>query len=582
MVLGSALLDKVRGWRVAGGLAAGSLIPAVPWRGVADIVDGVAGYLDVFALLFIAGLDVADSPTVGVTLAWLLVGWLTYQNAHILYPAAFKTVVDFAGFRVLTALGTLYFGLVVTGPMVGEAVPPQVLPPTFTAIILALCGGIVVIGILFGGYVRRWHPESLYDERSDCTAMFQGPMTEDNDVETLPDRWQSFHRSLETMSIAMWPAIICMFMGLAATVLQLFYPLPEAVFVVGLVAVRVWPEAGPTAGGVPRYEVDRRLVDAISGATQNLKGGFMIMVCLFGMSLSALMVLLYSSIIVGFFAEITTLLGFWAEAPVGRRALAVFTVGTFLLAWLFTGIYSLVHWVRKLERIEPYARYWEGADDEEALDVEETELPTRPPGLLIPAHLPLVGLGVMLAAGELTGSDLIRLGILAVFSSVAVVVMGWGLLWTRQQHEDPQPLAHESRDLLLTVMIPISLILFLSAVDQLMLRLSSGGLIEHLITALIFNFPRFSVNPETGIFSALILALVFYSPEVYDWKSRQEGLWKLLGTSYLTLLILVIIAGVRVSDAGEVSTLAVGILVGLAALNFVLTMLDIYLERIAE
>jgi len=556
MEWGQLLQVRVRGWRVAGGLAVGSLVPAVPWQAVADITGWLAAYLDVFTLLVITLQPVVGSPDVGLALAWLLVAWLTYQHAHLLYPSEFEHVVDYPGFRLLTALGTLYFGVVAWGSIVDKTAPFQVLPATDTAGILALVGGIFGGGILFGVYLQRWHPEPLYDEQSDLKTLIQTSSVSANyEVDDLPDRW----RRLDATAYPMLPALICVLVGMAGGTIHLFYPLPEAVFVVGLVALRVWPEADPTTGDVPRYEVDLRLLDTISGATRNLKGIIMIFFCVMWMLLSAMT---FSALAVGSVAIATELSAPWAVDRVGRWALVVVGVVAFVLAILFMGVYSLLHWVRQLERIEPYARFWEDAGEAEMPDLEETALPTRPPGLLVPAHLPFVGFVLTAAVGHWTESDWIVWAYLAGVGIVAVVVMGWGLVWTRRHRDNPQPLTHESRNLLITFLIQLGTSFGFILVDPETLHLNAENGLPYVLLLLV----------TTGI---------YYVPEVDNWESRQEGFQKHLSAGYVPFVTLLLIALIRLVGDGP-TLLIEGVLLGLAGLVVAIDLLNIYLERLVE
>ena len=546
------LRTPVRGWQVAGGLAVGSLVPAIPWRALDDTAGGLVGYEDAFAVVFIILDPVIDSPEIGVTLAWLLVGWLTYEYAHLLYPDEFEDVVNYRGFRLLTTVVTLYFGVVVWGSTTERAITVQVVPHTFPAVMLAVVVGIVGGATLFGMYLWHWHPEPLYERQGDLTGLWQAflPDEHDSGVEKLPERWRSFYYWQESVTFSAFPVLLCVLIGAVAVILQLFYPLPEAAFVGGLVAVRVWPHADSTAG-VPRYEVDSRLVDAISGATQNLKGFFMILISALGTLLSGFLFVTLAVVFVTAMRDVNGVDGWSLGIPVAVA---------FLLALVSMGVYSLLHWVRQLERIEPYARFWAG--ENEVPETDDASIPTRPPGLLVPTYLPLVGILVMGAVLQWTESSLLGAGVLVVCSILSLVVMGWGLVWTRRHHDDPQSLRHESRDLLVTVLIPIVLVMSIAVVSSGITRLNHmRGLI--------------------GVVALVLLTVAYYVPEVYEWDTRQKGFRKLLSDGYFTLIILLMIVFVRLEVEG--STLLVeAVLLGILTMLIVGTLVEIYLERIVE
>jgi hypothetical protein len=384
--------------------------------------------------------------------------------------------------------------------------------------------------------------------------MFQKLSIDESNADNLPEKWQSFYHWQEAATHAMLPPVICLLVGFAAVLINMFYPIPEAVFLVGLVASRVRTDTELNKAHVPQYEMDLRLLDAISAAFQNLKGVYMLVFSVLGMTISA------AVFFVGL-GLVTTLLqpgnivGVLSANQVWLTVLIVVIYVMFPLSWLMMGVYSLVHWVRQLERIEPYARQWDDTDgDRVTNDVDEEELVTRPPGLLLPADLPLVGVIMALVISSVTEPGVVFGGILAGCMSVAVLVMGWGFIWTRRHRHDPQSLTHESRNLLVTVLLQFSVFMML------------GGM---------FNFEILKINEEMVLSVALALlfiTLTYHNPDFNRWSRSQGRIRMLLGKAFELVLVVLLIALLRVWG---VSTLLTNILL----IGYMVFIVFLYLLR---
>lgn len=550
-------------WRVTVGLAGASLLPELPWRLLISLVDRLADFLDVAAVGFIIVQSVAGSATVGLVVAWFLIGYLTYQYTPFLYPDEFEDVVAPAGFRALTALGTLYFGVIVWGKLAPDAVPIQVLTgstegETTVLLTFAVLTGMIGGGVLFGLYLARWHSEKMSGTQSNLTALMNQFFDPDpEEVDKLPSRWQSFYRWQRIASYSLFPPLICALVGLAGVILNLFYPIPEAALLVGLVVLRVQPFTDLAPARAPRHEVDLRLLDAISGATRNLKGMAMLVFSGFGMVISGGVFFVF---VVDSFELFVDLIDSLSSSRDGEAVSSVpvlvedVAVVTGMVAFLVMGVFSLVHWVRQLERIEPYAREWERSEGETG-GPGDVSLPARPPGLLVPAHLPVVALAlVVFNFPVLKESSRLAMGILVGLLTMTVVVMSWGLVWI-WRHE-PQSLTHESRDLLVTLLLQIGV---------------------YWVVLFVVNRQIATDQILAGVFAWFGMTCCIYVPEAIDWQSRQEGIRKLLGDVPLILAILSIVGFGRLSFEGS-TLLAERILFVLAAVYVILTIFEIYTD----
>lgn len=552
--MGSAPIDlaKLPDWRLPAGLAGGSLVPALLWRLLPDAGGWLTDVFGVAAVGVIVGQSLVGSENVGLALAWLLTGVLTYQYTPVLYPESFKKVVTPRGFRALTAVGTLYFGLFSWGAIIPVAVPWRAASGSaqISVFIITMIGGLVAGGLTFTLYFTRWQDHALAAEESALTAAMGRFFRDDYlPVEAsgrdrygdLPSRWQLFVHLQMAASFAVFPASVCLVGGLVGVVLNLFYPLPEAVLFVGFGALRLLSDDVLSSDRGPSYEVDLRLLDSISGATRNLKGTVMVIYSFVGMALSGIVFL--SS--VGFIATAFSSTGNGGT----NRFVPILAAVTVVIAHLMMGIYSLVHWLRQLERVEPYAHSWETAAD-------ETRAPpvTRPPGLLLPAHLPLVAVAV---GGVLTAltSRQVAFGTVAGLSIMATGLMIGGLAWA-WRHE-PQSHSNESRDLLVTLLLQVSLYLMLfGLIDWEAIRLRTGNL---LIAALML----------------VMMVSIFQFPDINRRAAQREGVWRLLDIVSVVLVALALLW--IVSMTWESTILTVFILV-LLATGLLSSVAGFYLE----
>lgn len=488
---------------------------------------------------------------------------------------------------------TVLSGVFIWGTLVPEAVPgdPNRLVATIFGVQapLAVMFAGLVLGISFGSavfwaYFRYAHPDEIVSETSELTAMFDdffypnesGQAVRD-EWATLPPKWERRMYQIGAAIRSFVPSIVAIVAGLVGVVVNLFYPIPEVVLFVGLIGHRFLPDRwreGPR--GRHRFHLfDARFLDSISAASRNLKGFVMVLFAAIGSLLSAGLYLVLLAFSVG---AITTIVssGFVTETP--STAIqwfgiigALLLLATVFVSLLLVGPYSILHWVRQFERIEAYARYWESKPEPESPEAEPTTAVVRPPGLLLPAHGPLIVLLVLAVISEtllpqtvLAGAVMLVLSILVFAGAAGVMILGWR--WTLAQ-STPQPLVHEDRDLLLTLLIHVAVVAGLTGV----------------------RFDPLGYDPTSLVLTGLvsiILGVLMYSPDEARWMKDVDGprrfLWKL--PSVVAIVCLWLLGEVAYSaDLLTITPVAIQVLaVCLGILSFGVTGFGLYLDRQSE
>jgi hypothetical protein len=500
MKRGASTLAELRDLRALLGLTGVSILPALPWRFVSEAGGWLADLFNLIAVGVVVVQSAFGSPEIGLAFAWLLVGVLTYQYSPRLYPGVSDTVVTARGFRGLMAAGVLFFGLKNWGALFG--VLTDTTDPTVDGVVTVIGRGLVVWGVVFGMYVVWQHRETLVTQGGNLDAVLSrafdkgsstAGVSDDADYRAILNRLWVIVRWRELAILSATAASVCLVVGFTAAVLNLFYPLPEAVLFVGLGVLYVAPGASPSSAEKSRYEIDLRLVDAIAGATRNSKGFTMLLFSFLGMAVSGYLFSVLLSYVITFVRLHYENHGWTALPDIGLSSSLVL-VGA-------SGIYSLVHWVRQVERIEPSAREWET----DRIEVTDAGSVTRPPWLLIPAHGPIV----ILTVNYFMSLEVDFVPFVAGGHLVAIIAMVWGLLAARVR--TPQSLTQESRDLLLTLLI------------------QSG-----VVFAFWYSQKYFlngSIDPNFSL-AALIVAIgvcLFYVPDGRKWAAERDGLRSLIG-----------------------------------------------------
>lgn len=585
MVLWQSLLRAPR-WAVASTLALAAALPDALARWVPLLVE-VAMDAGVPAF-FLVGLSLIQQQTVGLLLAWLLFAYLVFEYTHLLYPLGHREVVDHQGFRILTTAVSVYFGIMVWGAMVPLAVPgnPRDLVTAalgsadpILAILLLLVVGVVIGGLAFGLYLWRFHPAEMVAETSDWTSLtdlFLHPgrsgRAAREEWSALPPRWERRMYRMEAIAQAPIPAVLCAIVGLVGVIVNLFYPVPEIALFVGLVIGRAAPGVWDGDGDTDRrpFLFDTRFLAALSGATRNAKGMTMLLLAGIGSALSAALFVVVFAFTVGALLTLSAGTGITQAPTTPIEWLGLVAAVALLLAvfasFLLLGPYSLLHWVRQFERIEPYARRWETrwrADEE---TTEATIEVVRPPGLLLPAHAPLVllvGIALVGAVGRpfsQTGA-LILVAIAACLFGGTAAAMVQGLRWTRAR-ERVQPLDNEDRDLFLTLVGQLLLVSAIVGLDADSMRLDPMYL-------------------ATFGFVAVALGAIVWYPDAMMWSRRFDGYRRFAGDLPVVVLVISVVLFLELQFDAPPRILLWGFAaIGLAMLG--LTAFGLYLDRLAE
>lgn len=542
----SVTLANIQNWRVLMGLTGASLLPAFPWRLISDAGGWLADLFDILAVSIVVIQSLVGSPEIGLVFVWLLVAVLTYQYTPILYPRVSETVVTSRGFRGLMAAGVLFFGRKDWATLLAAVTDSTTATVTVDAMVVVFGRGLVIWGTVFGLYLFSWHGQALIAERRDLRGGIARGSGNDFPLTILSIRdrydvlfdwlrWIVRWRKLVVFSIQ--SAFFCLLVGFTAVVLNLFYPVPEALLFVGLGVLYVVPNELPSRQTL-RYEVDLRLLDAIGGATQNSKGLAMLVSSFIGMCLSGILFsMLFTHVLFSYQLNIDNH-GWRALLDAGRF--------TSLVLVVISGAYSLLHWVRQVERLEPYARRWETNTG----NTVNSTLVARPPGLLVPAHVPI---SIVIVVYFLSPSWSAELFIL--IHIIAIVAMGWGLIWAWR--EDPQPLTHESRDLLITLLI------------------ESGVMFAYLIAEEYVLTGDIDPKISLGVFLMGIGTCLFYIPDGRKWASQRDGFWSLLGRLPVVFAGLILI---RLLSSYENTFLTEGVLVVILITYVLYDVVETYIE----
>jgi|GEM_PF-5239610 len=584
MAIWQSMLRAPR-WAVASTLALAAAVPDALARWVPLLVETA---LDAgIPVFFVAGLSLLQQQTVGLLLAWLLFAYLVFEYTHLLYPDKYASVIDHPEFRFLTTVFAVVSGVFFWGSLIPRSVPGDPdrlvtgaigLPPMIAALFAILISGTVAFWV----YYRYGHPSEVLSESSDLTAMWdaffhprRGGVDVRQEWSTLPPRWERRLYVMASFPRAFMPVVMAVLVGLVGVVVNLFYPIPEIALFAGLVTTRFLPDRwreGPRGRHRP-FLFDVRFIDSISGASRNAKGMVMLLYTAIGSIFSAVLYVLLLAFsvgaIVGYVTEgvLTRLPSTPTEwvALLGVVVLLVLVFASFLLV----GPYSLLHWVRQFERIEPYSRHWKAKWFDESVDSDAPTGVVRPPGLLLPAHLPLLVLGslsiafvVFLPETVLAAMVGLLIAILSFGGAVGVMVLG--LRWTRAQPE-PQPLAHEARDLVLTLSMQVLLVAVLAGIE----------------------FDPVAFDPSlltVGIVVIVILGVLMVMFDVSTWAKALDGPARFLGDVPIVVLAGCFILLVELSTQyGVLPSPRVfqGLIIGLTVLDVGFTAFSLYLDRLS-
>lgn len=472
-------------------------------------------------LLVIATLLPAPwSSEMGYLLSWLLMAYLVYAYTPLLFPAEAEPVVRRSGFRALTCLLTLYFGVAIWGQFYPPAIlgegPYTSMFENFYRLLFGILVGMVGGGLAYNGYVRVFQPGRtvflIETTTSDLAPSFEDASGLDLELGL----------GLAYVLLTTVPLLA----GAVILLLVAFYPLPEVALLLGVVAGPLVSRTDMTLTlpDIVARDTDVRFLDSLSGATRNSKGRGTLLTAVIGALISALVFAF-----IGWFFVVLVgrglpnlnsqrFLAFAVTKPV-QAFLALGILLGILLAFLGMGAYSLLHWIRQFERIEPYARYWEATWIEDNPSAPTSGV-ARPPGLLLPAHTPLLVLG---ALGPLLplldGHPIARMAIFLCLLAGSIAVMGWGF-WSLRRLSEPQTLRHEDLDITMTLSLQV------------------------VVLALMASGMGISV-PWLLLAGGILCLLVFTkSDDVYQWAKQHDEYHRAIGSIPVLFvgLILVLIS----------------------------------------
>ncbi|MDT3434706.1 hypothetical protein [Haloarcula sp. 1CSR25-25] len=512
---------------ITGLFAGGSVLASRP---AADLLARASDLFDLgFGLFTIYQTLGGGNTLVSPILTYVAFGYLVYAYIPDLYIERFGNIVEARGFRALTAVTTLYIGLLI-GQMTGSA-PDQGLfvhlPQDVGGIIVALLAGFIVITVVFSGYIHLVRGERLFDrsgapfETLDVSSIrsIQGKLEK---IESLPRRRRHLLVALyesEVGILYVTPAII---LGLALAVLGLLSPIPE-----GLVVVAVLGSYAPLGGRLPWSLPDRidsdiefRIADNLIETIQNPKGMCLSVFCILGILTSGLFLVGGISFLIGAgrsFLEawpgivaIPDVLGDRSLSELGvlsARLWANIGVGTSLMTF---SLYSLLYWFRQLQRLPAYVPFWQAYWQGESSSPPMPSV-TRPPGLFLPGNALLLGLG---AATWLImkGSSLMGWVVFGVVWPVLVGIVVWSV--RAGYRHPPQPLRGEGR----------------AVVFAFGIQFVSFGVAVVVLT---------QQSPWPIFGTLLVLVGFMYSPEVSMYSERRQGAAHYLSDLYWAGLVAV-------------------------------------------
>ncbi|WP_144921116.1 hypothetical protein [Halorubrum salsamenti] len=510
------------------GLFAGVSILAS--QSAANLLASAGDLFDLGSSLFIGYQALGGgNAVVGAILTYVFFGYLVYAYTPELYIGKFGDIVEAQVFRALTAVATLYFGLLIgriTGS-VPDGGPFVYLPQDDGNIMAAFLAGFVVSTVIFSGYIHLLRDESLFDTSGDIFKTFDlfstRPLHEEVEkIEKLPRRRRHLYVALNESLVGALYVTPAVFLGITLAAVGLLSPIPE-----GLVVVAVLGNYNPLSGRLPGSvadtvgsDIDFRIADNVMDSFQNRKGMVLLWPCILGMLVSGL-TLVFSIFIFAYIGKLffDTWLGFVAIPDVLGDQFFSRIGGLVGRLWVGVGVimslmtyvvYSLLYWFRQLQRLPAYVTFWQAHWQNESSSPPVPSV-TRPPGLFLPGNALLLGLGLV-AWLTVNGGPLIGWIGFGVVWPVLVGIVVWSV--RAGYRHSPQPLRGEGRAILAAFGI----------------QFVSFSIVFTLFTQqspwLILGFP-------------LLLVSLTYLPEFIVYSERRQGMAHYLDLIYATGILAV-------------------------------------------
>jgi hypothetical protein len=455
---------------IVAGLAGGSVLPALPWRAAVEFGHGLRWIEGIGLSSLVLSASALGVGILGQAVSWVLILYLAATYIPQFFATAAPRLAADWRVRVFVGMTSVYFGLFVA--VVWDVAPAVLLAGLVpagdvTAVTFAVgyLGGIGVATLCLAGYLAVGDYAPLTDPDGEVFALVQAFVAEDVAASVHPlDTYPTPLRPVVAATRWALPGIIvvlpCLAVGFLATVASGYYPVFEAVVLVGTAALGVGERAGID---VPlpdreRLDVEDRLLRHARETTRSYKGMMMTMFCVLGLLLSMGLFLVAVLVATERGAEIVAgggrLVDGWAsmERTAALRAtLALSGLIGLPVSFVAAGVHGLVYWFRQLQQLGPYLTYWErvyGAE-ESPRPPPPTTAAVRPPLLTLPTVMPLW----VAVAGAWIGISAALLLAFGLTWPLIVGVMGWSLRHARRTTE--QSLAHVSRDVFLGLAVTV-------------------------------------------------------------------------------------------------------------------------------
>lgn len=522
---------------IAGGVAAVSVLSS---RLGGDLLAGLqqVGELGLTVILL---QQVAVSPVFGLEVSWVLLGYLSYAYTPEMYLGQFGAIVERPGFRAITAGFVVFFGVVLSRYFgtVPDAGIFALIPYSQAGVLATLTLGILASTALFSAYMYLWLGDRLAtDGSASLTAMDAFSVEADRKhierLDALPKSVQRGYLAIAEASNGALYMAPCLTLAFGLAAVNAFYPIPEVIVIVGLLASYTPIPARVRRGASEDLptDIEVSVADTATDALQNIKGFILLFICLLAMAVSGLTFVIGIQYLIEALAVLRA--GVVAIGELGQR-LPTETAAILGAAWvalgvclllLVYGVYGLGYWFQQLKRLPAYVGYWE-AHWEGASNEPSAPTVVRPPGLFIPGDgllLVLAGLAWQTPALEPTRWVAIAFGL------AWPLVIG-AVIWSLAAMRDRQPQSHAGEDR----SVLVAFLLQVAALSLVAPRFEAMGL-DSPVGRLSFHH------------AAVLLVVLSYLPEVWaiaDERGVIGAACKIayVGVLFGYLLVILVVTG---------------------------------------
>ena len=503
---------------------------------------------------------------VGWLAGWALFYVVVFRAAPLVFPTAVREWTEREGFRHLTALATVAFGVYVAGAFTASFFPSGLFYPVpFRPAPVTLYGVPALAALAFVGYLAADEPARFTRDTGFVVQFFdaatrfsdvtdsEGGTNGGRNTETWPDRVVF---GLVTLLVLAAVLGVVFFLGLFAQVLSYLYPLPE-LLALGYVGLSV---AAPEYADDRTSDLERRLVTGTAVVSWGPKGAAACLLVFAGLFASTVGFLFGTLVVAGVTRALAD-----PTVPVDFTPFEWVTAAT-AVVWLATyGLYGTWYWVRTLDRLPAFLDAWASrrrvdvASEwtwpwESDPEVAGPGATARPPDLLVaPTVLALGGVLLVTVFGATNPITVAGLLLLAAGCLAAAAV---ARDWT------PQPAATEQYAL------PAALLLQLTGLGVALDVTGGWGLTTFVTTGDPSGLPGVL---EWVLVGALAICIPFYVQDWFlSWTTRED----LRAEAVLTGVGLLTGGLVALSGDGGSGVLPVAAFVTVAAGSAVLKRFD--------